>query len=297
MEVDRFFLQLLGSLFYLGDDGDVTYQVRQAKGLHIGPVYEHVLPLLGYSRTCYERLQIASYAADRRAEFVGDIVGHLLFHHLAFLGFGNVVDSYLETVVRINEHLYTVVMPALGKLEVEHRCGIILDRSVPFQKFQKRRKDAALPYVVQIRRRPVKQSVDILDKTRVCILFLPVRGENRDASVIIMYMQKEPLFFKRDHVVAVLEHLVALEHLLSDLPEFRVGEGNIFIVHVSLDGGFGEIAQFRNPLPEMVGQEDQRKEGNRKKREDKYQEQRIRPKETLYIQLIRQGEPYYVAAV
>ena len=243
LQIHFLLMQLFRSLLYLGYHPYVADQVGQSHHLHVCPLQEHIPLLCGNIPAHCKRLQISADTADRCPEFMGYIVGHLLFYHLVLLYAGNIVYGHFETVVRVNQHLKGIYAPALVHIVLEHRDIVYPGIGIARNKLGNRLEYLAVPQGIEVRSRPVQHQVHELHEPGIGInLFLFLR-ENGDAAVVIVQVQQKPFLLESNNPVALLQSVIALQHLFSDIAQFGIRERHVLVIHLPLVRSLSESVQ------------------------------------------------------
>ena len=291
-------MQLLRSLFYLRDQTYVPDEVRKPHHLHISPVQKHIPLFCRYVPAYGKRLQVSTDAADRGAQLVGDIVRHLLLHHLVLLHVRDIVHRNFTAIVRIYQHLKGVDAAALVDIVLEDRdivhSGIA---DIVSDELSYRPEYLIVPEGVEIRSRTVEHQVHELDEFGVRVDFFPFLRENGDASVVIVQMEQKPLFLQGDDTVALLQPLVASEHLVSYVAQLGIRERHVFIVHMAFLRRFRQTVQTRHALTELVREENDEEKRHEEDQHYYQYEERVGPESLFHIVFERQGHTDDIPAV
>ena len=120
--VHRFARHEFRRLLRFRDQRHVAYQVGQAHHLRQCLFEEIMLPFLSQSRAVQDSFEIAPHAAHWCAQFVRDVVAHLLLQQAGLLSRRDVRQCEFKSPVAVHQQLYGKGRAARPERIAENRC-------------------------------------------------------------------------------------------------------------------------------------------------------------------------------
>ena len=114
------------------------------------------------------------------------------------------------------------------------------------------------------------------------------------AAVILFVLT---FLFKSYDLVALLEPMIAPEHLLSYVAQLRIRERHVLIVDLSTISGLRKPVEPRHALAELVRKENNEKQSDQENQDYNQDEHRVRTQGLLHIIFERQGHADNIAAI